>query len=62
MDGKVISQAISEAYLESNPIAYVPTYDNREVKKEYIGDIAQYKEEELNKKLKEDLRALGYIR
>jgi predicted AlkP superfamily phosphohydrolase/phosphomutase len=62
MDGKVISQAISETYLEKNPITYVPTYDDREVEKEYIGDIAQYKEEELNQKLKEDLRALGYIR
>jgi len=62
MDGKVISEAISETYLEANPTAYIPTYDDRRVEKEYIGDITQYKEEELNQKLKEDLRAVGYIR
>jgi hypothetical protein len=62
MDGKVIGESIDEAYLASNPVTYIPTYDDRRVEKEYVGDKAQYNEKELNQKLRDDLKAVGYIR
>jgi predicted AlkP superfamily phosphohydrolase/phosphomutase len=62
MDGTVISESISETYLASNPVTYIPTYDDRRVEKEYVGDKAQYNEQELNQKLRDDLKAVGYIR
>ncbi|PIZ53304.1 hypothetical protein COY26_02320, partial [Candidatus Woesearchaeota archaeon CG_4_10_14_0_2_um_filter_33_10] len=53
MDGGLLTQAINEEYLSQNPVNYVDSYDNEEVKSENL--------ESISKDIKEKLESLGYI-
>jgi len=53
MDGRVLTEAINKEYLIQNPVNYVDSYDNEEVKSENLTSI--------NKDIKEKLESLGYI-
>ena len=53
MDGKVLTEAINKEYLIQNPINYIDSYNNEEVKSENPTSI--------NKGIEEKLKSLGYI-
>jgi predicted AlkP superfamily phosphohydrolase/phosphomutase len=56
MDGQVLLEAFKESYLQKNPIKRIKTYESKKPFAEKKGDRA------MDKKLLEELRALGYIK
>ena len=56
MDGKVLVEAIKEAYLKKNPIQYINTYETQ--KKDKVEKPIRSYDEEM---IKERMRSLGYI-
>jgi hypothetical protein len=56
MDGKVLTGAFLEKFLEKNKIKFIKTYEDGKRPREGVHDKA------LDKRLLEELRALGYIK
>jgi predicted AlkP superfamily phosphohydrolase/phosphomutase len=58
MDGYVLNEMIDKAYLDTNPVRYIDTYESEVVPGEESGEPL---ESPLDDAIKEELRSLGYI-
>jgi predicted AlkP superfamily phosphohydrolase/phosphomutase len=61
MDGNVLKDAFTPDFLKENPVQYIETYETL-LKKELTKEKLLTKEQELERKLIEQLRSLGYIK
>jgi len=61
MDGKVLKDAFTPEFLKKNPVKYINTYESL-LKKEFFEKKYHERNKELEKKLIEQLKSLGYIK